>query len=490
MLSSFKNCELNNDEKPIVNKIVSSLIKYEIKTYMTDYYNENDDSRIIDLIFNNIIFKHFEKEYHQITQYVDKSNLSLEYGEKVFNTNDLMCLIFQFSLKNIISIGLVCSQWLYYSYDKKSHIFNSNLPFRLLKKISMFNPKNEAKHQLERYKSQLQRLYNVQSLNIDLPVELFVHVVTSQLLSHLAVFKNVQQLEICFGDTRKDAEDNLKVLKVIVEQCGHQITQLKISPGQIHRAKLKLPALRLNNVESIFMFVECFPIIFSNKLKSLTIGFKKKTTRLNHDVIKLIIDKCDCSNIKHLKIYNVLFNNICLKNNYYTHLRSRDSNHNYKRDKDGYDEADGADKGGNLIKQFASKFIALETIDFVLEKCTCLSINLWNTFIKSLKLVFLKNQTLITSDALINQLQNVNVTLCKSGRRVAKKSIKARFHDVLNTLQSNPCDDYRVTYDEFDIRKWNVVIYGPQGTPYENGLFDMQLELTHYILLLRYCSKQ
>ena len=475
LLSLFKNCKLNNNHNVKVDKIVSSLIKYGIKSYMKDHYNENDDSQTIDLIFDDIISKYFDKEYHQITKYVDKSNLSLEYCEKVFNTNDLMCLIFQFVFDNIIDICLVCSQWLYYSFDKKSHIFNCNLPFALLIKISKFNPKNEAAHQLERYKSQLQRLYNVQSLNIHLPTDF---VVTSKFLSYLAVLNNVEQLEILLGGVieRNMMTDRLKAVKVIIQQCGNQIKMLKISPGYIstHQSPVKLPVLRLNNVESMTMLEECFPIIFLNKLKSLTIGHKEKVTYLNHEWMKLVIDNCNCTNIKHLKIHNAWFNFSNININENTKLQD-------------------LDKTINAIKQFGAKFISLQKIDFVFEKWNYLSFNFWNVFIKSLKSILLKNQTLITSDTLINnQLQNINATnnmniVCNKTRLSDYKitTLGKLLSNIFDDLQSRANDEkkYKVTYDKYDFTKWNITIYGPQDTPYENGLFDFGFEFSGWFPL-------
>ena len=459
LLSLFKKGASKNNQRR-VDKIISSLIKYGIQTYMTDYYNEKDDSQTIDLIFDNIILKYFDKEYHKITQYVDKSDLSLEYSEKVFNTNDLMCLIFQFLFDNTdninIVISLVCSQWLYHSFDKKSNIFNGNLPFKLLMKISKFNPKNEPKHQLERYKSQLQRLYKVQSLNIHMGKNF---VVTSKFLSHFAVFNHIEQLEIWLGDIIRSntSKDRLNVLKTIIQQCSNQIKTLKISAAHFYGDQIKLPVLTLDNLESLFMFQQCFPIIFSKKLKSLTIGFKEETTYLNNEWMKLVIDKCEFSNIKHLKIYNVLFAN---------------ANHQAINE--------GDDKDINLIKQFATKFIALQKIDFVLKKCNYLSSNLWNIFTKSLKSTSLKNKTLITSDTFTSQLQNVTIAKTQSFNYGNRQQKLVR--DIFDDLQSNPSDDYKITYDindderRHDCIKWNIAIYGPQGTPYENGIFDFGLE--------------
>ena len=73
---------------------------------MSKYYNEKQDSAIIEMIFNQIILKKFEKNYYKLIKYknnCENSNYNnnsssgndFYYQNLVFNTSDLMTHIFQ-----------------------------------------------------------------------------------------------------------------------------------------------------------------------------------------------------------------------------------------------------------------------------------------------------------------------------------------------------------------------------------------------------------
>lgn len=369
----FKNCQLNNTYcEGRTQKIVSSLMKYGLKTYMTDHYSENRDSQTIDLIFEYIIFKHFDKEYHQIITYVDKSRLALKQGEKVFNTSDLICSIFQYAFgdtKDIENITLVCTQWFYHSFDKKSYRYCKATA--ALMKIAHFNPKKHPKHQLESFKSQLQRLYNVQTLNIELPRDFAA---TSPFLSHLAVFNNVETLVIKLTIRGRDigATTQLHALRAITDSSCQELKSVTILTSTIDRYAahpIKLVVLRLPNAEAIITHQCTFPIIFSNKLTSLTIGqFKYEDCK---EWLEFTVNNCDCSNIKYFKVNQ----NGCV----FTKARFGDK------------------MTIEMMKKFAKKFVKLEKVEIVLKYGDDESTYLWSVFVKALQPLIEKNGIDISS---------------------------------------------------------------------------------------------
>ena len=78
------------------------------------------------------------------------------------------------------------------------------------------NVKSESSRELQRYKSQLQRLYNVRSLCLQISDSF---VVTSQFLSHLTVFNHIEELTIVASS---------QVIHVIIEHCGTNVKDASI----------------------------------------------------------------------------------------------------------------------------------------------------------------------------------------------------------------------------------------------------------------------
>ena len=137
----FKNCDINRNkienlvleikdlkQRQMAQDILLRLINDGIKKYMEKWLNENLQIRIIEIIFQTIILKKFGKEFANITTYVgnEDSKDSEHYQTLVFNTYDLMCLIFQYmefdfdSYRDLIKCSLVNSNWLYQSWDPSS----------------------------------------------------------------------------------------------------------------------------------------------------------------------------------------------------------------------------------------------------------------------------------------------------------------------------------------------------------------------------------
>ena len=103
--------------------ILHQLLNHDLKSYMKNYYNEQKQATTIEIVFNEVILNMFAKEYRRITRYVSTSNKKEDrYKCLVFNTCDLMYLIFQFlDFWNINSklhnCSLVTTHWLYQIWD-------------------------------------------------------------------------------------------------------------------------------------------------------------------------------------------------------------------------------------------------------------------------------------------------------------------------------------------------------------------------------------
>ena len=104
------------ETKSIVFDTITRLINDGIKKYMNKWYNDKTQPTIIEMIFNEIILKEFEKEYHKLVTCVGNEferNMIV-----VFNSRDLMSERFKYSnYGDIVSCSLVNSHWLYYALN-------------------------------------------------------------------------------------------------------------------------------------------------------------------------------------------------------------------------------------------------------------------------------------------------------------------------------------------------------------------------------------
>ena len=124
---------LNQHFKPICKHkaarfILLRLVNNELKKYMKQWYKEKD-SKIISMIFNQIILTQYHKAYAKLTKYNYKQHKkSAYYQSALFNTADVMCNIFQFlnfkrlnkynssvNHGDLVNCSFVCTHWLYHS---------------------------------------------------------------------------------------------------------------------------------------------------------------------------------------------------------------------------------------------------------------------------------------------------------------------------------------------------------------------------------------
>ena len=118
--------------KKTAKDIVTRLVDDGIQVYMDKWYNEKQESNIIEMIFNKIILKNFDKEYNKLVTYSNNKdgNVDMKYQRLLFNSNDLMSYIFQYlelyhGIENDDSYmcSLVDSHWLYHVWNVNSVYF-------------------------------------------------------------------------------------------------------------------------------------------------------------------------------------------------------------------------------------------------------------------------------------------------------------------------------------------------------------------------------
>ena len=123
----------NMENYKIAKLILSRLINDGIKEYMANTYDDQTQSFVIEAIFNEIIMTKFTKEYQHLTKYVGHdscqtthSNMNDFFQTTLWNTDDLMCLIFQFLDfghrfdDDLFHCSLVNSHWLYHVWNLNS----------------------------------------------------------------------------------------------------------------------------------------------------------------------------------------------------------------------------------------------------------------------------------------------------------------------------------------------------------------------------------
>ena len=122
--------------KRIASNIVTRLMDDGIKIYIDKWYNEKQESNIIEMIFNKIILKKFDKEYNKLVTYQSDTDtntnviINMKYQILLFNSNDLMSYIFQYLElyhgtvnDDLYCCSLVDSHWLYHVWNVNSVYF-------------------------------------------------------------------------------------------------------------------------------------------------------------------------------------------------------------------------------------------------------------------------------------------------------------------------------------------------------------------------------
>ena len=283
----------DKDLQKMTDFVLSSLLTHGIKRFMDEIYNEEQHSNTIEIIFNEIILKQFSKEYSAIvTCSTTNSNQRL-----VFNTKDLMCLIFQYIYFDwkIDAYSLVSSHWLYYAWNPHS-VYHCNLT-----EFTKGNPRyNTQNSKISRV---WQRVSHAKSIIIINPrYLLFSSVLPTR---RLLTMTNITKVDI----RMRWMSDHLRQLKAIMQNCRKNIQDfcLHIDMSNLNSIETmnadKIPPLRLPNARAISFYSEMcqfLPIIWTNKCSKLDLNLPN----VDDEWIKCVLKYCDCSCIKELNISN------------------------------------------------------------------------------------------------------------------------------------------------------------------------------------------
>ena len=291
----------NTEIKSIANDILTRLINDGIELYMEKWYNEKQQAYIIEMIFNRIILVYFGKEYDDLTNYKHndiKLTNNSKHQQMVFNSQDLMCEIFQYLEwgsrfdQDLFECSLVNSCWLYHSWNVNS-VYHISL--------------NELiKQKSEQSIRTWQRLIHAKSIYISAWTSNIRD--WSHILSKLVLVRTIDKVFI----KKRVAID---IAKTIMSVCKERIKYCDIHVDQIHSMEAfldqevtgppenVLSPLKLLNAKCIRIRDVCFYRIWSNKCSELELC---KIENVSEDWVKFVIKNCDCSGIEILTLNNIL----------------------------------------------------------------------------------------------------------------------------------------------------------------------------------------
>ena len=296
--------DLNHQQ--IAQDILTQLINDGIKQYMKKWFNEKEQREIIEIIFIKIILKRFEKEYRNIVTYNCQRN---DYYQRlVFNSDDLMCLIFQFVELNemfngdLINCSLVNSHWLYQSWNPNS-VHHCCLTTMIKNTIANTSNMNVSKkwNNLDRIlSSKWQRVVKVKSLTITLyHVDNWERLQLEYLMEKISTLRNVVNLSLDIFDTY------VAILKGLVYYNKKNIEKylVLIRGCNISTRNNKFKTLELMNAQNIYISNMYYYIKWSYKCKIL----KLRLEHIGESWIKYVIDNCDCSGVQTLIMQYISF---------------------------------------------------------------------------------------------------------------------------------------------------------------------------------------
>ena len=313
----------NDENRKVAFNILVRLTSGGLQLYMSNHFNEERDSPVIEQIFTKIVLTKFCQEYQRLITYIpthlnsnDKCDETLKTNttkinqcyhcqSMVFNTRDLMCLMLQFldcgdKLDgDLYQCSLVCSYWLYLSWNPNSiyHIC-----------LDHFAENTIAKDQSHRVTKHWQRIINAKSLLLQMGWRQRGAVVTDMeclgemenlLLSKILMLGQIEK--ICIQYIPQTI--NILTAKVVLSNCRNKIKQLNLNNFNTFM-RSKLPPLKLFNLESIVITDFDFRLIWSNKCKKLRLS---SCNRIIDEDCSFIIENCDCTGITYLDLQGISF---------------------------------------------------------------------------------------------------------------------------------------------------------------------------------------
>ena len=300
--SSLEDTEMKN----VAVVFLSSLCQQGLMNIVVD-----DD--LIDKIFNKLILTKFGDEYSNITTYKSRCAINIanknqrqnknndndqennvqhddDYKAMVFNTNDLMSLIFHYLeyLKkrdeDLSNCSLVCTHWFYHSFNLNS-IYHVNLHYLLIRS-------RLSKVKIRRL---WQRVVNGRSVTIVLG-----HSAPKPddfILSQILMVANIEKLRCVISP------NHILYLKGIMQQCSNNIKDFNVNIKSTKKRNVLTP-LKLFNARKIRIHNLYFYILWSYKCQQLYLSLLKK---IDNKWCNFVIYNCDCSGIKHLTLDDIEF---------------------------------------------------------------------------------------------------------------------------------------------------------------------------------------
>ena len=302
--STFNDIDLDDGKKTIAKHIATRLVRYGIKYYMQEYYNEKEQHEIIELIMCRIIFQKFSNEYKKVIQYTNNKT-NTKYQKMVFNTNDIMNKIFQYlEFYHLENCSLVCTHWLYHSWNINSvyHIDCTKLIIHTLR----CQENNIIESSVIRM---WQRVVNARSLHFYVAYKQSAKYHWDNLcgngndseyndlvvLNKLSLLRRIERLDV------RCKENQVILLETILETCKDRIQKLQIESWMC------LSPLKLINVQYLSIRGVQFDIQWTNKCEQLIIDTKATITS---EWCDYIIKNCDCTGIKMINLYAVTFEDV------------------------------------------------------------------------------------------------------------------------------------------------------------------------------------
>ena len=294
--------------------ILSRLWRNGLQSYMSFWYKEEEQATVIEMIFIDIILAKFGKQYEEITRYKSNSDDNDDDNDNdndgksgdhninqclVFNTNDLMYLIFQFLnfWGELYNCTLVNTHWLCQIWNSTSLSCVDLTP--LIKQTMKYRLGDE-----NMCTRMWQRIVYVKEIKFCLTEYYSKHDNDEDilLLNRLSMLVNVERIQ-CSLRT-----NSITVLKALMKKCCNKIktfildlsTDMDIFFSEYENTLSPLKLIHANFIDINHLY---FYTTWSRMCKTLIL------TRINigKSWCQHVINKCDSSGIKSLTLDSIHF---------------------------------------------------------------------------------------------------------------------------------------------------------------------------------------
>ena len=397
----------NKKDEEAAFAVLDSLIENGIKKYMNNCFNLTRHANTVEEIHNQLILTKFSQEYVNTTKYT--ANDGRHYQSLVFNTDDLMCSIFQFLRHrltkaevndDLINCCLINSYWLY-------HVFNPNSLYQL----HLSTLVNSWTNTIDGTKDRLwQRVIKAKKMKFRTArrKQSIRQEPNDKLLSKVSMLGNIEDIYFRSG------QENVCILKALMQQCRKNITNFDVAISTRNTAENVLSPLVLPNAEYVSIRNKYFNIIWSNKCEKMRWFM---LSDISKNWCQFLIDKCDCSGIKHLILDDIAFD------------RSINST----------DNRDGS--GDEIFSLVANQFINLEKLNVIIELVDYKAQIglLW----QGLKPIIDKNNTYVTlklvkssvTDELVTFINDKNIKINRIESKLYSIEFIQLLFDIIDTRQ-------------------------------------------------------